>query len=148
MTTGQRKTTSHCGWTSCTLVEVSASIANCKHVVKTQATLAGASPNPRTPKERLSHIQIELEKINLHKELARAKAQLKKQQDEKARGWPNDPEVAYDCQIPQINQRRHPSSLPSYLLTSSDKLYLSQKRFKEFEQAKDTPKIEKYEGKT
>ena len=36
----------------------------------------------------------------------------------------------------------------SYLSTSSNKLYLSQKRLKESEQAKNTPKIEKYERKT
>ena len=78
MTTGQKKTTSHCGQTSCTLVEVSASIANREHVAKTQATLAGASTNLETPRNYLSHVQKKLEEINLRKELACAEAQLKK----------------------------------------------------------------------
>ena len=70
MTTGQRRTTSHCGRTSLTLVEVSASIANRKHIAKTQATLAKASTNPETPKEHLSQVQKELDKINLREKLA------------------------------------------------------------------------------
>ena len=57
MTPGQKKTTSHCGWTSRTSVEVSASIANRKHVVKTRVTLAKASTNLKMPRERLSHVQ-------------------------------------------------------------------------------------------
>ena len=82
MTTGQRKTTSHCGQTSCTLVEVSANTENRKHVVETQATLARASTNLETPRELFSHVQKELEEINLRKELACAKAQLKKRREE------------------------------------------------------------------
>ena len=78
MTIKQRKTTSHCGRTSCTLVEVSANIADRKNVAKTQATLAGASTNLETPREHFSHIQKELEEINFRKKLACAKAQLKK----------------------------------------------------------------------
>ena len=78
MTTGQKKTTSHCGQTSRTLVEVPASIANRKHVAKTQATLARVFTNLKTPRKRLSHIQKELEEINLHKKLVCAEAQLKK----------------------------------------------------------------------
>ena len=148
MTIGQKKTTSHCGWTSCTLVKVSASIVDYKHIAKTQATLARASTNLETPRKRLSYVQKELKKINLCKELARAEAQLKKRRDKEAQRWQNDPEVAHDCQRSRINQQRHSLSSPSYLLTSSDKLHLSQKHFRESEQAKDTPKIEKYEGKT
>ena len=74
MTIKQRKTTSHCGQTSRTLVEVPTNIDGCKHVAKTQATLAGASTNLKTPKEHLSHIQKELEEFNLCKELACAEA--------------------------------------------------------------------------
>ena len=96
MTTGQRKTTSHCSWTSRTLVDVSANIANCKHVAKTQATLAGAFTNPEMPRECLSHVQKNLEKINLRKDLACTEAQLKKCQDKKAQGWPNNLEVAHN----------------------------------------------------
>ena len=95
MTTGQRKTISHCGRTSCTLVEVSTSIADRKHVAKTQATLARASTNLEMPKKRLSHVQKKLKKINLCKELARTEAQLKKRQKKEAQEWPNDPEVAH-----------------------------------------------------
>ena len=78
MTTGQRKTTSYCGRTSRTLAKVSASIADRKHIAETHATLAGASTNLETPRKHLSHIQKELEEINLHKELACTEAQLKK----------------------------------------------------------------------
>ena len=84
MTTKQSKTTNHHGWTDCILVKVSVSIANCKHVAKTQARLTGASTNLVTPKECFSHVQKEIKKINLRKELARAKAQLKKRRDEEA----------------------------------------------------------------
>ena len=54
MTTGQRKTTNHCGWTRRTLVKVFASIADRKHIAETQATLAGVSTNLKTLRECLS----------------------------------------------------------------------------------------------
>ena len=73
MTTRQKKTTGHCGRTNRTLVEVSASIADRKHVAETQATLFGASTNLETLRERLSHVQKELKEINLHRKLACAK---------------------------------------------------------------------------
>ena len=102
MMTGQRKTTSYCGQTSCTLLNVFASIDNRKHVAKTQARLAGVFTNletPRkTPRECFSHVQKKLEEINFRKELACAEAQLKKRQNEKAQGWLNNPEVVHDCQ--------------------------------------------------
>ena len=103
MTIRQRKTTSYHGRTSCTLVEVYASIANCKHVAETQATLAGAFTTLETPKKHLSHIQKKLEEINLRKKLPCAEAQLNKRRDEEAQRWPNNPEVAHDCQGPRIN---------------------------------------------
>ena len=78
MTTEQRKTTSHHGQTSRTSVGVCASTGKCKHVAKTQATLAGAFTNLKAPKKRLSYVQKKLEKINFCKELACAEAKLKK----------------------------------------------------------------------
>ena len=133
MTTAQKKITSYCGRTSCTWVEVSASIADRKHVAKTQATLAGAFTNLKTPRKRLSHVQKELVEINLCEDLACAKAQLKKRQDKKAQGWPNNLEVAQDCQKSRINRQKHSSLLLSYLSTSSDKLHLFQKHLRESE---------------
>ena len=53
MTTGQKKTTNHCSQTSCTLVKVSASIENCKHIAKTQATLAKIFTNLKMSRERV-----------------------------------------------------------------------------------------------
>ena len=102
-TTGQRKTISHYGQTSCTLAEVFASIDNRKHVAEIQSTLARASTNLETPREYLNHIQKKLEEINLRKELGYVEAQLKKRQDKEAQRWPNNPEIAHDCQGSQKN---------------------------------------------
>ena len=84
MTTKQKKTTSHCGRTSCTLVKVSTGIGNREHIAKTQATVAKAFTNLETPKEHLGHVHKELKEINLCKELACVEAQLKKRQDKEA----------------------------------------------------------------
>ena len=59
MKTRQRKTISHCGRTSRILVEVSASIADRKHVAETQATLAKASTNLETLRKHFNYIQKE-----------------------------------------------------------------------------------------
>ena len=101
MTTKPKKTTSHYGRTSCTLVKVSAGIGNCEHIAKTQATVVKASTNLKTPKEHLGHVHKKLKKINLCKELACVEAQLKKRQDKEAQKWPNNPKVAHDCQRQQ-----------------------------------------------
>ena len=104
--------------------------------------------NLKTLRESLSHIQKKFKKINLRNESACAKAQLRNAQTEKPKGGQMTLKLLMIAQRQQKTQQRYLSSLLSYLSTSLDKLHLSQKCLKESEQAKVTPRIEKYEGKT